>query len=223
VRLVLAGPHRLVIESLAAALTRRGCIVLVATSAHATFTGLAGHQPDLCLLSSEFPTCSGLGMLRVIRRRHPGIKVVMLADRRDCGLMAAATERGASGVIPQNCHISDIMRILVRIHRVEQVFGGGLTSGGTRDARQPADDSELPSLLTSREREVLRQMVDGGSTQQIATSLAITEATVRTHVQNVLVKMGVHSRLEATAVVAQAGPLSYRLPDRPGARTAGGS
>jgi two-component system nitrate/nitrite response regulator NarL len=219
VRLVLADPQRLVIESLAAALTRRGCaVVALATSARGVFTGLAEHQPDICLLGTSFPTCSGLGVLRVIRMRHPGIKVVMLADHQDYGLTAAA-RCGAAGLITRDCHISDIMHVLLRVHRGEMAFGG-LAGRVTRDSRLPADG--LPRVLTSREQEVLRQMVDGGSTQQIAHSLAITEATVRTHVQNVLVKLGVHSRLEATTVVAEYGALSHRSPGGLDWRTAGG-
>jgi two-component system nitrate/nitrite response regulator NarL len=219
VRLVLADPHRLVIESLAAALTRRGCAVLaLATSARGAFTGLAEHQPDICLLGTRFPTCSGLGVLRVIRMRHPGIKVVMLADRQDSGLTAAARS-GAAGLITQDCHISDMMRVLVRVRRGEMAFGG-LAKTVARDSRLPVDG--LPRQLTSREQEVLLQMVDGGSTQQIAHSLDITEATVRTHVQNVLVKLGVHSRLEATTVVAESGALSPHSPGGLAWRTAGG-
>jgi two-component system, NarL family, nitrate/nitrite response regulator NarL len=222
VRLVLADTHRLVIESLAAALTRRGCVVAaLTTSAWGTFTGLGEHQPDICLLGASFPTCSGLGVLRVIRRRHPDLKVVMLADRHDRGLMAAAAERGAAGLITPDCHISDIMRILIRVRQGERVFGGGLPGGLAGELRLPAGGDWVPCLLTSREREVLARMVDGGSTQQIAHSLDITQATVRTHVQNVLVKMGVHSRLEAAAVIAESGVLSH-LPDGPGRRAAGG-
>lgn len=222
VRLVLADTHRLVIESLAAALTRRGCVVAaLTTSVRDTFTGLAEHQPDICLLGTSFPACSGLGVLRVIHKRHPGIKVVMLADRQDCGLMAAAAECGAAGLIARDCHIRDIMRILLGVRRGERVFGG-LPGEVTRGFRLPGGGDGLPCPLTSREQEVLMQMVDGGSTQQIARSLAITEATVRSHVQNVLVKLGVHSRLEATTVVAESGALSYYLPGRPAWRAAGG-
>jgi two-component system, NarL family, nitrate/nitrite response regulator NarL len=223
VRLVLADTHRLVIESLAAALTRRGCVVAaLTTSARGTFSGLAEHQPDICLLGTSFPTCSGMGVLRVIRKRHPDIKVVMLADRQDCGLMAAAAECGAAGLIARDCHIRDIMRILLGVRRGERVFGGGLPGEVTTGFCLPGGGDGLPCLLTSREQEVLMQMVDGGSTQQIARSLAITEATVRGHVQNVLVKLGVHSRLEATTVVAESGALSYYLPGRPAWRAAGG-
>jgi DNA-binding NarL/FixJ family response regulator len=221
VRLVLAASHRLVIESLAAALTRRGCVVAaLATSADGTFTALARHQPDICLLGTSLPTCGGLGVLRVAGQRHPGIKVVMLADRHDRELMAAAAERGAAGLITPDCHVSDIMRILIRVRRGERVFGRGLPGGLTEELRLPAGGDRLPCLLTSREREVLVQMVDGDSTRQIADSLAITQATVRTHVQNVLVKMGVHSRLEAAAVIAGSGVLSHP-PDGPGRRAAG--
>ncbi len=64
-------------------------------------------------------------MLRVAGKRHPGVKVVMLADRHDRGPMAAAAEHGAAGLITPDCHISDIMRILIRVRQGERVFGSG--------------------------------------------------------------------------------------------------
>jgi DNA-binding NarL/FixJ family response regulator len=225
VKLVLADSHRLVIESLAMALTRRGfAVVALAASPREVFAQVAEHQPDICLLATRFPTCSGLGVLRVISKRHPGVKVVMLSSGPDPGLMAAAIGGGAAGLIARDCHIIDIVRTLLRVRQGERVFDAALLGGVVRGFRLPGngDGNWLRVLLTSREQEVLMRIVEGESTRQMARSLAISDATVRTHIQNVLVKLGVHSRLEATSVVAESGVLGRCLPGMPTWRAAGG-
>lgn len=213
-KLVLANPQRLVIESLATALTRRGfAVVALATSPQEVFAQVAEHQPDVCLLATRFPTCSGLDVLGVIHKRHPGVKVVMLSAGSEPRLMTAAMEGGAAGFICGDCHMVDIVRALPRVRRGERVFGGASVGAVIRAFRLPGggDGDWLRVLLTPREQEVLMRMVEGECTRQIARSLAITEATVRTHVQNVLVKLGVHSRLEASTVVAESGVFGRHL------------
>ena len=223
-RLVLAGPHRLVMESLAAALTRRGLdVVAVATSPREVFAKVAEHRPDFCLLAAHFPACSGLGVLRVISKRHPGVGVVMLSSGSDPGLAKAASRCGAAAVISRDRHISDIERVLARVGQRKRAFGRGLLEIAARDFRlSGVGDGPEPDRLTSREREVLRHIAEGERTRQIACSLGISEATVRTHVQNVLSKLGVHSRLEATIVAAQAGLPGCDLPGVRTRRAAGG-
>jgi two-component system, NarL family, nitrate/nitrite response regulator NarL len=214
-RLVLAEPHRLVLESFAVALGRRGFdVVALAASPQEVFDQVAQHRPDICLLTTHFPTCSGLDVLRVITQRHPQVKTVMLSTGQDRGLMAAAVEGGAAGFISRNCHITDIVRTLPRVRRGEQVFDSALFEEVVRAFRLPGPDGGdwLRDRLTSREQEVLMRIVEGECTRQMARSLAISEATVRTHVQNVLVKLGVHSRLEASIVVAESGALGRCLP-----------
>jgi two-component system, NarL family, nitrate/nitrite response regulator NarL len=224
VKLVLADTHRLIIESLAAALARRGFVVAaLATSPPELFAQLTEHRPDICLLATHFPTCGGLDVLRQISRQHPRVQVVMLSAVPDPGLMVAALEAGAAGFISRDCHIVDIVRALARVRHGERVFDGA-PQEAVRVFRLPGADGGdwLRVLLTSREQEVLMQITEGECTRQIARSLAITEATVRTHVQNVLVKLGVHSRLEASSVVAEAGVLGRCLRGSQIPRPAGG-
>jgi two-component system nitrate/nitrite response regulator NarL len=208
-RLVLADSHRLLIESLAMALTRRGFeIAAVATSPREVFAKIAQHEPDVCLLCARFPSCSGLDVLRVIRKRYPAVGVIMLSDRSDQELTRAAVEYGAAAVISTDCHISDIERAVARVGGREQDFDGALLSMVGRDLRlSRAGNGRGQVTLTAREKEVLMHMMNGASTQQIGRSLAISEATVRAHVRNLLTKLGVHSRLEATAMAARTGVL----------------
>lgn len=207
-KLVLADSHRLVIESLAPALIQRGIgVAAVATSPAEVLAQVAEHQPDICLLAAHFHMSSGLDVLRVIRKQHPHVKVVMLSAAPDPGLMAAAIEGGAAGIISKYCHIVDIVRTLPRLRQGERVFDGASLGGVIGAFRRPGADHGDRSrvMLTRREQQVLTQIVEGKSTRQIARSLTVTDATVRMHVRNVLVKLGVHSRLEASTLGSRAG------------------
>lgn len=207
-KLVLADSHRLVIESLATALIQRGIgVAALATSPPGVLAQVAEHQPDICLLTTHFPMCSGFDVLRVITKQHPHVRVVMLSPAPDPNLMAAAIEGGAAGIISRDCHIVDVVRALPRLRHGGRVFDGASLGGMVGAFRRPGagHGDRHQAKLTRREQEVLTQIVEGKDTRQIAHSLTVTEATVRTHVRNVLVKLGVHSRLEASTLGSRVG------------------
>jgi two-component system, NarL family, nitrate/nitrite response regulator NarL len=213
VRLVLGDCHRLLADALTAALTREGMTVTaLATTPQQVLSAVARHQPDICLvatclLATCFQTSGGIDVLSTICGRHPRVKVVMLAEVTDPAAASAAIENGAEGIIKKNQHLTDIVRTLARVHAGEQALDAGLALTGARSFNLPATGKGgwLLRSLTLREQEVLRLMMEGESSKQIARSLTITLSTARTHVQSVLVKLGAHSRLEATSMVAQSG------------------
>lgn len=217
-RLVLGDDHQLFIEALAVAVARHGAtVVALATSADEVLASVARHQPDICLLDVCFPAASGLDVLRAIRMRHPRIKVVMLSAGSDPHIVAAALDAGAAGFIRKDQRVTEIMRALTRVRAGERVLDADLLRAVVRTFRRRTADSgsRLLDVLTVREQEVLMRMMEGESTKQIARSLAVAQSTARTHVRNVLLKFGVHSQLEATTMVAQAGlRMQARAADR---------
>ncbi len=184
-------------------------VVAQATSPREVLAAVARHEPDICLLAASFPDSSGLDVLRVIRRRHQAVKVVMFSDTSDAMIVAQASDAGAAGFIWKDQRIAEIVRTLTRVLAGEWALGTAPSAPGAgRFGLQVSDGDCLLRLLTMREQEVLMLMMEGESTKQIARSLAIALSTARTHVQSVLFKLGAHSRLEATSMVARAGVLS---------------
>jgi two-component system, NarL family, nitrate/nitrite response regulator NarL len=203
-RIVLGDGQRLFIDAMAAALTENGVkVTAVATSPAEVLAAIGRHRPDICLLATRFNGYDGFDLLDMICRRHPQVKVVMLADHHDPSLDAASGR--AAGMIRKDQHLSEIMRILADVLAGEQPADTDLShSGGDQlNPPVPSDSSWLLRLLTLREQEVLMLIMEGQSTKQIARSLAISMSTARTHIQSVLVKLGAHSRLEATSMVAR--------------------
>jgi two-component system nitrate/nitrite response regulator NarL len=206
VRIVLGDCHRLFIDALAAALTQEGITVAaLATSSQELLTEVARHQPDICLLATRFHMAGGLDILGAICGRYPRVKVVMLSDDPDSAVASAAIESGAAGVVKKDQHLAEIVQILARVRAGERALDADLGSNEPRSFSLPisSDGDWLLRFLTLREQEVLMLMMEGESSKQIAGSLTITLSTARTHVQSVLVKLGAHSRLEATSMVAQ--------------------
>lgn len=205
-RIVLGDGQRLFIDALATALTQNGVTVAaLATSPQEVLAAVARHQPDICLMATRFSMFGSFGLLDVICGRYPQVKVVMLADSADSGAALDAVSDGAAGVIRKDQHLSEIVRTLAEV-------GAGERSMPTRQEHPqqrelgpsaPSESDWLLRLLTLREKEVLMLMMEGQSTKQIARSLVISLSTTRTHIQSVLVKLGVHSRLEATSMVAR--------------------
>ncbi len=205
-RIVLGDGHRLFIDALAQALAQDGMTVAaLATSPQEVMAAVARHRPDICLMATRFHTCGNFGVLGLIRGRYPQVKVVFLADTVDPEAASDVISSGAAGLIRKDQHLAEIIRTLADVRAGEQAFDTGLRQPGPRDFRSPAaSDSEwLVQLLTLREQEVLMLIMEGQSTKQIARALAISLSTARTHIQSVLVKLGAHSRLEATSMVAR--------------------
>lgn len=205
-RIVLGGSQRLFIDAMAAALDENGVTVTaVATSPAEVLAAIGRHRPDICLLTARFNGQDSFGLLDMIGRRYPQVKIVMLADRHDPAASADVRNGAAAGLIRTDQHLTEIMRTLADVLAGEQSVAANFTHsrGSELDAPVPSDSSWLLRLLTLREQEVLMLIMEGQSTKQIARSLAISMSTARTHIQSVLVKLGAHSRLEATSMVAR--------------------
>jgi two-component system, NarL family, nitrate/nitrite response regulator NarL len=205
-RLVLGDAHRLFIDALAAALVQDGMTVAaLATSPQEVLTAVARHRPDICLMASDFHTSGNFGVMGVLCTKYPQVKVVLLADSADGQAATDLLGSGAAGLIRKDQHLSEIIRILTDVQAGERTLDAGLTEAGPRDPGEQmnGDSDRLSRLLTLREQEVLMLVMEGQSTKQIARSLAISLSTARTHIQSVLVKLGAHSRLEATSMVTR--------------------
>ncbi|CAM5388362.1 response regulator transcription factor [Streptomyces avidinii] len=140
--------------------------------------------------------------------------------------IAAAFAAGASGYVRQDERIEGVERALAKARAGEVAIAPQLLQGAFAEllnpAAQPDDEgSRLLRLLTPREVEVLVRVAEGEDTRLIAAGMEIAPSTARTHVQRVLMKLGVGSRLEAAALAARTGLLDRALPPAPPAAAHG--
>jgi two-component system, NarL family, nitrate/nitrite response regulator NarL len=205
VRVLLCDDHVLFAESLATVLTDAGHdVVGVTHSPDAALAVLRVDPVDACLLDVGFGTDSILPWLGDLRAAAPRARLVLLTASVDAGVVASARAAGVHGVAHKSQHVTDMVAILERVHAGETVVDrSALTRPGAAGDRDMAH--RLAARLTPREREALCQLVRGLDTTQLARAMGITWATARSHVQSVLTKLGVHSRLEAATVAVREG------------------
>jgi DNA-binding NarL/FixJ family response regulator len=137
------------------------------------------------------------------------VRTVVLAEKDDPRRAALALQAGASGWVAKDCSLQRLLTVVRGVLRDETHLPPALLTGVLREltaARKHRTESEqLVESLTPREREVLRCMVAGLGRKAVAERLYLSPHTVRTHMQNVLGKLGVHSTLAAVALARRAG------------------
>ncbi len=214
VRLVVVDDHRLLAEALASALRLRGHRVLAAGAPGAGAADLViARAPEVCLLGTAAPAESGaFDPVVRIRREAPGTAVVVLGPVPSPRGIAAAFAAGAAGYVRHDERIEGVERAMAKARAGEAAVSPALLRGAFAELLDPSDQpddegSRLLAVLTPRETEVLLRVAEGEDTRRIAAGMAIAPSTARTHVQRVLMKLGVGSRLEAAALAARTGLL----------------
>jgi len=214
VRILLCDNHRLLVEALAASLRRCGHeVVAMTTLPEDAIDAAVEHDPDVCLLDVVFPGGHGIDILGRIRAATRA-KVLVLSAQCSDDAVCAAIAAGAGGFVGKNQSFDDLVRSLEQVCAGKVIMPVETAPAPGRGPGRP-HPPELAALrfLTCREREALRLIADGESTKEIAQSMHVAYSTARTHVQNVLTKLGVRSRLQAAAFVARAG-VADQLGDR---------
>jgi two-component system, NarL family, nitrate/nitrite response regulator NarL len=201
-RLVLCDDNRILCEAFASVLQAHGHRVLaIATHASEGVAAVRAHKPDACLLDVRLPDGSGIDAAQAMRKHYPDAKIVMLSCLDDLSVVSEAKKAGVVGFLRKDQKVDAIVRA------VEVVGAGGMAfdpaTSRPHGRRMTGQYREhCLGALTARETEVLRRIVAGQGTRQMASEMGVTISTLRSYVKSVLAKLGVHSRLEAAAVAS---------------------
>ena len=213
VRILLADGQSLFREAVRVVLSAEDDFTVVAEAGDAAqaIAEAERTRPDLALLDIALPPSGGVEAVLAITDRVPDCRVVLLSDQQDQSALIRALEAGASGLLLRSCPLSDLTDAARAISRGETLIPprmlGALLSELIRRRRRHDEARRAVVRLTRREREVLALLADGADLDAIAGSLLISPETARTHIQNVLSKLDVHSRAEAAEFVLQHGIL----------------
>lgn len=210
-KILLCDDHVLLAEALESLLRRDGHEVILTSSPSKALDVLAAEQPDVCVLDICFPDGSGIDVLSRAAEVSPSTRVLMLSANRDPEQVRAVIDLGAAGYVCKDVGVLEVIRAVQRVHEGDLVLDPLVARALAQKPRVRHDDIEwLIGFLTRREREVLRRIVMGQSTEEMASDMQVSRSTARTHVQNVLQKLGVHSRLQAVAAVSRRQPGELR-------------
>jgi DNA-binding NarL/FixJ family response regulator len=163
----------------------------------------AGRPPDVVLMDLLMPGMDGVAATAAITRRHPEMQVVAMTSFTQTDLVQGALQAGAAGYLLKDAEADEVAAAIRAACRGEVHLDAAIAKQLTRSLVTP--EPRTVDSLTDREREVLVLVAQGLSNQQIADSLVISERTARTHVSNILGKLGVASRTQAALLAIREG------------------
>jgi two-component system, NarL family, nitrate/nitrite response regulator NarL len=215
IRILVVDDHTLFRRGLTALLARDAQFNVIGDAADAGEAQRRAQelQPDLILLDNHLPGVNGVDALPALREAAPSARILMLTVSEDEQDLATALRNGACGYLLKTMEGDALARAILRAVRGEAVVADEMTGklvAAYRDAAAtPAQARSAPvspiAQLSPREQEILRGIARGASNKVIARELGIAETTVKVHVQHLLRKLDVASRVQAAVIATEHG------------------
>lgn len=203
IRVLLVDDHQLLTGSLAQVLSRESDIEIVGTAGTvADARAMSRERLDVVLMDYRLPDGTGAEATRAIKARWPSAHVVMLTALNDDETVLESIQAGADGYLTKDRAVDEVVGAVRAAHAGETLLPRSVIMGIAQRvaaARDRTVERRPIEPLTPRELEVLRALAEGLSTPEISERLCIAPNTLRTHVQNIMGKLRVHSKLEAVA------------------------
>lgn len=199
ISLVVVDDQATVREALAVMLDLAEDVDVVATATNGAEAVEAArqHRPDVVLMDLNMPVLDGVGATGKIRETQPDTTVLVLTTFDDDESILAALQAGASGYLTKEADRTTILHAVRTAAQGQTVLSPEVQRRLLALAAKPAPPAEPDLALTAREREILGLIGDGLRNPEIAAKLVISEATVKTHINNLFAKAGFHSRADA--------------------------
>jgi two-component system, NarL family, response regulator LiaR len=218
IKILIADDHRTFAEALKMALAQEPGIKVTAVvhdGDQAVEISRKKH-PDIVLMDVAMPRTDGIAATKEIKRERPDTRVVMLSAYEEDHTVARAIDAGASGFLSKLSPMKDVARSIRAAYRGEPLIEPQevrriLSHLRRRRAQDSADRSRV-DRLSPRETEILQGLANGLSPEQLAERMGISRNTLRTHVQNILFKLKVHSKLEALSLAIRHGKVKTGEP-----------
>jgi two-component system, NarL family, nitrate/nitrite response regulator NarL len=219
-RLLVVDDHTLFRRGLIALLSQYEDVQVIGEAADASEAQRRARelQPDVVLLDNHLPGVRGVDALPGLREAAPQARVLMLTVSEDEADLAAALRGGAAGYVLKTIEGDDLVQAVRNCARggsfvspemtaklVTAFRAAGAPSSAEPAATPPEPAREPAAALSPRERDTLRHLARGASNKEIARALDIAETTVKIHVQNILRKLGLSSRVQAAVYASENG------------------
>lgn len=203
--LLIVDDHAVVAQALADVLGRAPDLEVVGRTASIAETLevlTRAPCPDVILLNVRLPDGDGADAIRELRTRCPDTAVLVLTATEGIDVQARAVSAGAAGLLTKGEQLSTLVDAIRDVHAGRVLFD---TDTLSRVAAHLATSGSGRGQLTARELEVLRLLAEGATTERISRTLVISSHTVRSHVRNLLAKLGARSKLEGVAIALRQG------------------
>jgi DNA-binding NarL/FixJ family response regulator len=209
VRILIASEHCLFRQAVRIALNRETnfAVAAEAENGHEAVDEVRRVRPDVAILDAALTNHLAIRATAGIKEQLPRCQVLIFGDEGDLDTLIAAVEAGASGYVTKESPLPELIRAIREVRLRGAVIPPSMLAGllaellGRR--RDQQDALRKISKLTTREKQVLALLCNGAGNVEIGRTLVISPRTARTHIQNILEKLGVHSRLEAAALASR--------------------
>jgi NarL family two-component system response regulator LiaR len=200
-RVMLVDDHAVVRSGLSAFLSVNPDLELVgeAENGEQAVVRAGILKPDVILMDLMMPVMDGVAATRAIKKQNPGIQIIALTSFQEDELVQNALKAGAVGYLMKNVTARELAAA-IRAAKEGKITLSPEAAQALVRATQQAQETET---LTEREREVLRLMVDGLNNAEIAERLVVSLSTVKYHISNILMKLGVDNRVAAVTTAIQ--------------------
>jgi NarL family two-component system response regulator LiaR len=215
IRVLVADDHAIIRKGIRALLATQMGIEVIGEAANGqeTVDRAAELLPDVVLMDLLMPVMDGIEATRRIVARHPQVRILVLTSFASDEKVFPAVRAGALGYLLKDSGPEDLVQAIHNVYRGRSLLDPLVARKVLRELAHPADRPPAPDALTGREREVLRLLGGGLSNGQIAEELVITQATVRSHISNILSKLHLDNRPQAVLYALREGLAS--LDDSP--------
>jgi two-component system, NarL family, nitrate/nitrite response regulator NarL len=208
IRVLLVDDHQLLTGSLSQILAREPDIEVVGVAGTvAEAKAMAQERLDVVLMDYRLPDGTGAEAARAIKARWSDARIVMLTALNDDETVLESIQAGADGYMTKDRAVEEVVNAVRAANAGETLLPRSVIVGIAQRVAAARDKTERRQLepLTPRELEVLRALTEGLATPEICERLFIAPNTLRTHVQNIMGKLRVHSKLEAVAFALRHG------------------
>ena len=200
IKIVIADDHPVVRKGLSLLLSSQDGFEVMGEAANGeeAIARALELSPDIMLMDLVMPHVDGISATKEILRLKPEIKILILTSFSDANHAIPALEAGALGYLLKENDPEEVIQAITKLVNGEKQIHPKVTEGllsALQTQRKP--EQNLLNSLTSREKEVLKEITNGKSNKEIASTLFISEKTVKTHVSNILSKLSLQDRTQA--------------------------
>jgi DNA-binding NarL/FixJ family response regulator len=203
IRILIVDDHSVVRQGLRMFLSRDEELEIIGEAENgAQAVALATElRPDVILMDMLMPVMDGIEATGTIRKSMPDTEVIALTSVLEDAAIVGAIKAGAIGYLLKDTQAAELRRAIKAAAAGQVQLSPQAAARLMREVRAP----DAPEQLTERETDVLKLLARGKANKEIAQELVIGEQTVKTHVSNILTKLGVQSRTQAALYAAQKG------------------
>jgi DNA-binding NarL/FixJ family response regulator len=177
-------------------------VVAEAANGHEAIEQFAAHRPDVTLMDLQMPQMDGLAAIAAIRQQWPNARIVMLTTFRGDAQALRALKLGAAGYLLKSLVRTELLEAIRAVHAGRRYL--------PREVAAALAQHVTDNAMSERELEVLHRVAAGSSNKRVAHELGLSEETVKSHMKNIMVKLGAKDRTHAVTIALGRGLIALR-------------